>query len=99
VKLWLDAQLSPALATWLAATFGVECAAVRDLGLRDSTDREIFFAARAAGVVVITKDADFRTLLEQHGPPPQIIWVTCGNTSNQRLKDISPVRGATSSPC
>ena len=49
---------------------------------------EIFQAAKEAAAVVMTKDSDFLTLLEQHGPPPQIVWITCGNTSNARLKEI-----------
>ena len=51
-----------------------------------SADIEIFLAARAADVVVMTKDADFLALLVQHGPPPQVVWVTCGNTSNAHLR-------------
>jgi len=27
-------------------------------------------------------------LLDRLGPPPKIIWLTCGNTSNKRLKEI-----------
>jgi predicted nuclease of predicted toxin-antitoxin system len=30
----------------------------------------------------MTKDSDFVALVEREGPPPQIIWLTCGNTSN-----------------
>jgi predicted nuclease of predicted toxin-antitoxin system len=85
---WLDAQLSPQLAPWLTQRFGVTAHAVRDLGLFDATDRAIFDAARAAGVVVITKDRDFPALLALLGPPPQVIWVTCGNTSNARMRQI-----------
>ena len=85
---WFDAQLSPQLAPWLAQRFGVTAYAVRDLGLRDATDRAIFVAARAAGVVVITKDRDFPDLLARLGPPPQVIWITCGNTSNTRMRQI-----------
>lgn len=85
---WIDAQLSPQLAPWLAVRFGVTAQAVRDLGLRDATDRAIFDAARAAGAVVITKDRDFPDLLVRFGPPPQVIWVTCGNTSNARMRQI-----------
>ena len=36
--LWLDAQLSPALARWISDTFGVVTQAVRDLGLREAKD-------------------------------------------------------------
>jgi predicted nuclease of predicted toxin-antitoxin system len=37
---------------------------------------------------VITKDSDFFGLLERFGPPPQILWITCGNTSNAYLRDV-----------
>ncbi len=36
----------------------------------------------------MTKDADFMRLLEKHGAPPQVIWVTCGNTSNARMREV-----------
>ena len=88
MKIWLDAQLSPALAAWVSAEFAVSAAAVRDLGLRDSEDREIFFAAREALAILITEDSDFVRLLEKLGPPPRVIWLTFGNTSNARLKEI-----------
>lgn len=86
--IWVDAQLSPAIATWLTDTFGVQSIAVRDLGLREAADRAIFLAAKNASVVVMTKDSDFVMLLEDLGSPPQIIWLTCGNTSNARLRQI-----------
>ena len=85
---WVDAQLSPAIAAWVAETFSVAAHAVRDLGLREATDRQIFLSARSASAVVMTKDRDFVRLLEELGPPPQVIWLTCGNTSNVQLKQI-----------
>jgi len=88
MKLWIDAQLPPALATWIAATFALEAQAIRDVGLRDAEDEAIFMAARQAGAVVMTKDADFEVLLNRLGPPPQIIWITFGNTTNTRLREI-----------
>jgi len=88
MTIWLDAHLPPSAAAWIQATFGVECRAVRDLGLRDAKDHEIFHAARDAEAVVMTKDSDFVELLERLGPPPKVLWVTCGNTSNARLRDI-----------
>ena len=87
--LWIDAQLSPALAPWISETFeGIEAFSVRRLGLRDATDPEIWAAARDADVIVMTKDRDFVQMLDQHGPPPKVLWVTCGNTSNARMRDI-----------
>jgi predicted nuclease of predicted toxin-antitoxin system len=88
MTIWIDAQLSPAIAAWLRSTFGMDAVAVRDLGLREATDEQVFAAARRANAVVMTKDSDFVLLLERLGPPPQVIWLRCGNTSNARLKEI-----------
>jgi predicted nuclease of predicted toxin-antitoxin system len=88
MTIWIDAQLPPTIAAWVAETFGVVTRPVRDLGLREAKDREIFQAARAAAAVVMTKDADFVELVARLGSPPQILWVTCGNTTNERLRQI-----------
>ena len=88
MTIWLDAQLSPLLAAWLNWKFAVQAIAVRDLGLRDAEDEEIFRAAKLAGVVILTKDADFPRLLNRFGPPPQVLWLTSGNTSNERLQQV-----------
>ncbi len=88
MKIWVDAQLSPVIARWINEQFSVSAAAVRDLGLRDATDQAIFFAAKNESAIVMTKDSDFLRLLDEFGPPPQVIWITCGNTSNARLKQI-----------
>jgi predicted nuclease of predicted toxin-antitoxin system len=42
MKLWIDAQMSPAIARWISANFAIAAVAVRDLGLRDAKDQEIF---------------------------------------------------------
>lgn len=86
--LWIDAQLSPYLGGWITETFGIECQALRDIGLRDATDHEIFMAGQAANVVILTRDSGFLNLLERYGPPPQIIWFTLGNTPNTYLRAL-----------
>ena len=87
--LWLDAQLSPALASWITAQFApIQAVPVRELGLRDADDREIFAQARSAGAVVMTKDRGFLHLLFEQGPPPQVIWLRVGNSSNQALQAV-----------
>jgi predicted nuclease of predicted toxin-antitoxin system len=88
MKLWLDEHISPQLAPWIAQNFAVETLHIRDLTLARATDREIFEAARDADVAVLSKDADFVALLERFGPPPRVIWLTCGNTSNANLKRL-----------
>ena len=84
--IWLDAQLSPRLTRWIQENFGVECFHVRDLGLRDADDPEIFQKSRITGAVVMTKDEDFVHLVERNGSPPQAIWITSGNMSNEHFK-------------
>jgi predicted nuclease of predicted toxin-antitoxin system len=88
LRVWIDAQLPPALATWLSADHGIEATHVGDLGLLTATDERIFSAARAADAVVATKDIDFVQLLERRGPPPRVLWVTCGNVSNVALRTL-----------
>jgi predicted nuclease of predicted toxin-antitoxin system len=88
VKLWIDAHLSPSLAPWLESAFGIEASHLRSLGLRDAQDPAIFFAAREADAAMLTKDHDFVQLVERFGPPPRILWVTCGNTSNERMREV-----------
>ena len=86
--LGIDAQLSPHLAPWLSERFGIEAISVARLGLYDAKDRDIFTAARRSNAVVLTKDRDFLLLLEELGPPPRVLWLTAGNTSNRRLRSL-----------
>ncbi|HEY1171135.1 MAG TPA: DUF5615 family PIN-like protein [Verrucomicrobiae bacterium] len=86
--IWVDAQLSPALAPWIQPELGEPAKSLRDVGLRDAEDSEIFSAAREANAIVLSKDSDFVELVERYGPPPSVIWLTCGNTSNAAMKII-----------
>jgi len=88
MNIWIDAQLPPTLAGWLSDTFGVSATALKDLGLRDAQDTEIFDAARVNFAVIMTKDSDFVDLVCRLGTPPQIIWLTCGNVTNRNLRQI-----------
>ena len=54
MTIWIDAQMSPAIATWISSNFAVSALAIRDVGLRDAEDEEIFQAARREGVIVMT---------------------------------------------
>jgi predicted nuclease of predicted toxin-antitoxin system len=85
MKFWVDAQLPPALATWLAERFKEDALSLRDIGLRDAPDMEIFRAAQQAGIVLISKDSDFVELVSRYGTPPKLVWVSCGNVSNRSL--------------
>ncbi len=85
MRVWVDAQLPPRLARRLSTECAVDALHLQDLGLNCATDVDIFLAAREAGAVVLTKDADFVRLLEQRGAPPQVVWITLGNVTNDAL--------------
>lgn len=79
MKIWVDAQLSPAIAAWINRTFNdIKAESVRALGLRDATDAEIFERAKKTAVVIMSKDDDLIQLIEQRGTPPKLLWITCG---------------------
>ena len=54
MTIWIDAHLSPAISIWITATFGILALALRDIGLRDAEDAEIFEAVKAQGIIFIT---------------------------------------------
>lgn len=83
--IWTDAHLSPQIARWIDEEFGHPAKALRDMGLRESEDEDIFSEARGKGVIVMTKDRDFPDLIARQGAPPKVIWLRMGNTSNGRL--------------
>lgn len=54
---------------------------VTELGLDTATDREIWDYAGEHGLMIVSKDSDFRQLAFLLGPPPKAIWVRAGNVS------------------
>jgi predicted nuclease of predicted toxin-antitoxin system len=88
MKIWIDAQLPPTLANWLNRNFDVEAISLKELGLRDAKDTEIFEAANQSNAVIMTKDSDFIDLVCRLGTPPQILWLTCGNVTNRNLQKL-----------
>lgn len=89
MDIWIDAQLSPSIALWINQNFTkLRAKSLRSLELLKSSDIEIFKEARRHNVVLISKDDDFVQLVKDHGPPPNVILITCGNTSNQKMRLI-----------
>ena len=81
----VDAQLPPTIATWISEQ-GHAAHAVRDIGMRDSPDAEIWNWAQENSAIIVTKDEDFAILASLHSPPPQILWVRIGNSTNANLR-------------
>lgn len=84
---WLDAQLDPELATWLGSRFGIIVKHLREAGLLQAQDTELYDAAgRFPGIVIVTKDADFVQLSRERGTPPQVLHLACGNLSTIEMQ-------------
>ncbi len=80
----VDQQLPPALAQWLN-DHGVSARHVRDVGLRDADDREIWAFAVREQLVVVTKDEDFAARCSISSDGPAIVWLRLGNSTNAVL--------------
>ena len=59
MKLLFDQNLSPRLPRLLKDLYP-DSAHIRDIGMRDSTDTEIWEYAKANGFAIVSKDSDFR---------------------------------------
>ncbi len=61
---------------------------VRELGLENATDFEIFEYARRNDYAIVTFDSDFCDLNIIKGFPPKIIWLRTGNTTTVNLERL-----------
>ena len=73
VRLLLDQNLSPQLLKRLEPIFP-ESAHVRDVGLASATDKAVWEYAAREGLVIATKDDDFRQRSYLAGAPPKVVW-------------------------
>ena len=58
---------------------------MREIGLRDANDAEIWRYAVQQQAAIITKDEDFAERCFYNRDQPVIVWLRIGNTSNQAL--------------
>ena len=63
-----------------------EAKQVRELGLENSTDQEIFEYAKRNDYAIVTFDSDFCDLITIKGFPPKIIWIRTYNTTTKGLE-------------
>ena len=72
-EIWLDNQFSSALAKKMQEEFSLILKSSFILKSKNLDDKEIFLNAKKHGnVIIITKDADFPSLVTQYGCPPKI---------------------------
>lgn len=84
MKWIVDAQLPPALAGLLVDR-NHEASHVAHVGLRDSSDSEIWDHALRENAIIITKDEDFQNRALVAESAPGILWLRIGNCSRRAL--------------
>lgn len=85
MRFLLDAQLPPALAEWLR-NLGHDTCPLREVGLREADDGEIWRYAEENGWVIMTKDEDFALWAQEKETGPIVVWLRLGNSSNRALR-------------
>ncbi len=87
MKLLFDQNISFRLVTRIIDLFP-SSKQVRELGLENSKDIEIFDFAKENNFAIVTFDSDFCDLSIIKGFPPKIIWIRTGNTTTVQLENI-----------
>ena len=87
MKLLFDQNLSPHLARLLADIYP-DSVHVREVGLREAGDAEIWEYAKANGFAIVSKDSDFQQHSLLLGAPPKFIWLRVGNCTVKRVEDL-----------
>jgi predicted nuclease of predicted toxin-antitoxin system len=84
VRCPVDAQLPPALATWLISQ-GQTAEHVCDIGLAQASDTEIWKRASETSAVIVSKDEDFALRVQLGEAGPQVIWIRHGSARRAEL--------------
>lgn len=87
MKLLFDQNLAPRLAVALSDLFPGSTH-VRELGMAEAQDRDIWVHARDSGFAIVSKDNDFQQMSFVFGAPPKVIWIRRGNCSVAEIEEI-----------
>ena len=87
MKLLFDQNISFRLISKISHIFP-EARQVRQLGIENDLDIDIWYYAKQHSYTICTFDSDFYDLSNLKGHPPKIIWLRIGNTSTNFLADI-----------
>lgn len=82
MRFLIDAQLPPGFCRWFEARHH-EAVHVCSMGMGAASDAELASHAEAEGLILVSKDEDFLAL--RLPDRFALIWLRCGNTTNQAL--------------
>lgn len=68
---------------------------IKELGLENYSDNEIWKFAKNKGYTIVTFDGDFFEISNLKGHPPKIIWLRTGNTTTENIIEILKLKEET----
>jgi predicted nuclease of predicted toxin-antitoxin system len=87
MKLLFDQNISHRILRQLPEKFKGS-SSVKNEGLLNASDKQIYDFARLHNFIIVTQDADFHDLNIILGFPPKIIWIRRGNLKTVEIADI-----------
>ena len=84
MRLLLDQNLSHGLVRSLSDVFP-DSVHVRDVGLTRADDDAVWAHATAHGLIIVSKDSDFRQRSFLYGAPPKVVWIRRGNCTTAEI--------------
>ncbi|MGH9902441.1 MAG: DUF5615 family PIN-like protein, partial [Pyrinomonadaceae bacterium] len=61
---------------------------VRDVGLKEADDPDVWDYAKRNDLTVVSKDSDFHQRSFVFGAPPKVIWVRLGNCATSDVERV-----------
>lgn len=87
MKLLLDANLSPKLVFKLSV-FYPRTTHISSVGLKRSSDIDVWKYAKKNNFIIVTKDSDFSDFTALFSFPPKVIWLRLGNCTTAQILEI-----------
>ena len=88
IRILIDQNISHRIIPKISTTFSA-VEHVRNLGLQQASDYEIFLQARGQQFdAILTIDEDFLNLIQVFGSPPKIIWLRLGNCQTDYIASV-----------
>lgn len=87
MKLLFDQNLSWRLPQKLADLYP-DSQHIREVGLTESQDVDIWNYAKANGFMIVSKDMDFQQRSLLFGHPPKVVRLRVGNCTVQMIEDL-----------
>lgn len=87
MKFLFDQNISQRILKVLPDNYGGS-SHVKNEGLINAPDRQIWEFAKKNNFIIVTQDSDFNELNSLYGFPPKIIWIRTGNLKTQVIVDL-----------